>query len=94
MVELAFSLNPSSTTLVSLQSSYYLTLIVIALFLELLTGSNITLDHILSYKQIRTDTVLGWSLFLANLVNAGLAYVDDLPSILCVITIWKTEFLI
>ncbi|TPX46425.1 hypothetical protein SeMB42_g03701 [Synchytrium endobioticum] len=59
--------------IVGLQSSYYLTLTIIVLSLELLTGSNITLDHVISYKEVRTDTVLGWSLFLANLVNAGLS---------------------
>ncbi|TPX31553.1 hypothetical protein SmJEL517_g05146 [Synchytrium microbalum] len=59
--------------IVSLQTAYYLSLSFIVFVLETLTGSTATLDHVLNYREIRTDTVLGWALFLANLGNAALA---------------------
>ncbi|KNC97838.1 uncharacterized protein SPPG_06835 [Spizellomyces punctatus DAOM BR117] len=61
-----------SAQIVALQSTYYLSASLIVFVLELLTGSPVTLNHVLMHDELRTDTVLGWSLFLANLMNAGL----------------------
>ncbi|TPX71463.1 hypothetical protein SpCBS45565_g01121 [Spizellomyces sp. 'palustris'] len=58
--------------IVALQSTYYLSASLIVFVLELLTGSPVTLNHVLMHDELRTDTVLGWSLFLAYLMNAGL----------------------
>ncbi|KAI8913803.1 hypothetical protein PhCBS80983_g04970 [Powellomyces hirtus] len=61
-----------SAQIVSLQCTYYLSASSVIFAIELLTGSPITLSHVLSYKEIRTDTVLGWALFIAFLINAGI----------------------
>ncbi|KAJ3247860.1 hypothetical protein HDU78_002941 [Chytriomyces hyalinus] len=54
------------------QSSAYLTLSIVVLLVEMLSGSDITLDHILNWTNIRLDTVLGWFILFAFLLNAGL----------------------
>ncbi|KAJ3092313.1 hypothetical protein HK102_008624 [Quaeritorhiza haematococci] len=60
--------------IVSLQCLYYLSISLIVLALEVLTGAPVTLNHVLYYPEIRTDTVLGWTLFIAFLMNAALGH--------------------
>ncbi|KAI8586879.1 integral membrane protein S linking to the trans Golgi network-domain-containing protein, partial [Geranomyces variabilis] len=62
-----------SAQIVALQCTYYLTASLQIFLLELLTGSPITLAHVLSPSELRTDTVLGWALSLGMLLNAGAA---------------------
>ncbi|KAJ3164032.1 hypothetical protein HDU88_005685 [Geranomyces variabilis] len=62
-----------SAQIVALQCTYYLTASLHIFLLELLTGSPITLAHVLSSSELRTDTVLGWALSLGMLLNAGAA---------------------
>ncbi|KAJ3176147.1 hypothetical protein HDU87_005525 [Geranomyces variabilis] len=59
-----------SAQIVALQCTYYLTASLLIFLLELLTGSPITLAHVLSSSELRTDTVLGWALSLGMLLNA------------------------
>lgn len=61
---------------VSLQTLHYLSSSFIVLILELLTGSPVTLNHVLSYPELRTDTVFGWGLFFAFILNAALGYAN------------------
>ncbi|KAJ3193129.1 hypothetical protein HK101_005386 [Irineochytrium annulatum] len=58
--------------IVCLQSVHYVSLSLIVLALEVLTGSSITLNHLLYYPEVTLDTVLGWSLCFAFVFNAVL----------------------
>ncbi|KAJ3016727.1 hypothetical protein HKX48_003894 [Thoreauomyces humboldtii] len=58
--------------IVALQCTYYLSASLVIFAIELLIGSPVTLAHVLSNQEIRTDTVLGWALFIAFLINAGI----------------------
>ncbi|KAI9104564.1 integral membrane protein S linking to the trans Golgi network-domain-containing protein [Phlyctochytrium arcticum] len=58
--------------IVGLQCAYYASSSIIILILELLTGSNITLNHVLAHDELTMGTAMGWGLFLANLINAVL----------------------
>ncbi|KAI9203780.1 integral membrane protein S linking to the trans Golgi network-domain-containing protein [Polychytrium aggregatum] len=56
--------------IVTLQCLYYLSLSLIIFVMELLTGSSVTIRHILGSSEIRTDTVLGWAIFFSFLLNS------------------------
>ncbi|KAI8618327.1 integral membrane protein S linking to the trans Golgi network-domain-containing protein [Chytriomyces sp. MP71] len=58
--------------IVCYQSSGYLGLSLVVLMVESLTGSDITLDHLLNWHDVRLDTVLGWFISFAFLINAVL----------------------
>ncbi|OZJ04392.1 hypothetical protein BZG36_02413 [Bifiguratus adelaidae] len=57
--------------IISLQAVYYVSLSLAVLLCLLLTGRDISLDYVLSYREIRADTTLGWSIMLAFLINAA-----------------------
>ncbi|KAJ1545515.1 hypothetical protein HK405_007868, partial [Cladochytrium tenue] len=59
--------------IVCLQSAYYLSLSVVVLALELVTGSPVTLDHLLLASELRTGTAMGWCLAGAFLLNAAIS---------------------
>ncbi|RUS17023.1 hypothetical protein BC937DRAFT_90521 [Endogone sp. FLAS-F59071] len=56
--------------IIALQALYYFSASLLTLFFLLLTGSEITLDYILNYREIRSDTVMGWTIGLAWLINS------------------------
>ncbi|CAG8574780.1 6364_t:CDS:2 [Paraglomus occultum] len=60
--------------IIALQTLYYTSISVIILFTLLITGNDITLDHILDYREFRADTVLGWTLCFAWIANAVVGY--------------------
>ncbi|KAI9354888.1 integral membrane protein S linking to the trans Golgi network-domain-containing protein [Zopfochytrium polystomum] len=59
--------------IVCLQSAHYISLSFVVVTLELLTGSRITLNHILHASELRTGTVMGWSLAAAFFLNAAVS---------------------
>ncbi|CAG8645908.1 550_t:CDS:2 [Ambispora leptoticha] len=56
--------------IIALQALYYTSISVIVLFTLLITGNDITLDHLLDYREFRGDTVLGWTLGFAWISNS------------------------
>ncbi|CAJ0626469.1 12630_t:CDS:2 [Entrophospora sp. SA101] len=56
--------------IIALQTLYYTSISTIALFTLLISGNDITLDHLFDYREFRTDTVLGWTLGFAWLSNS------------------------
>ncbi|KAI8818135.1 integral membrane protein S linking to the trans Golgi network-domain-containing protein [Fimicolochytrium jonesii] len=64
--------------IVALQTSYYLSASLVIFFIDLLTGSPVSLAQIISWTELRTDTVVGWSLFLAFVINAGIGCYSQL----------------
>lgn len=64
--------------IISLQTAYYLSISLVLLFVQLLTGGGLTLDKILSWREIRLDTGVGWGVVFAFLGNSGLRYVVSL----------------
>ncbi|CAG8667179.1 5398_t:CDS:2, partial [Dentiscutata erythropus] len=56
--------------IISLQALYYTSISIITLFTLLLTGNDITLDHLLDYREFRADTVLGWTIGFAWIANS------------------------
>lgn len=77
------SLSPARilTQIVSLQLLYYLATTSLILFTALTSGKHFTLDLVLSWKSLRGDTAVGWTLGLCWLVGGGLAgYACDLTT--------------
>ncbi|KAF0506717.1 integral membrane protein [Gigaspora margarita] len=56
--------------IIALQALYYTSISIITLFTLLLTGKDITLDHLLDYREFRADTVLGWTIGFAWIANS------------------------
>ncbi|CAG8458027.1 89_t:CDS:2 [Ambispora gerdemannii] len=56
--------------IIALQALYYTSISIIVLFTLLITGNDITLDHLLDYREFRGDTVLGWTLGFAWISNS------------------------
>ncbi|CAG8846008.1 1466_t:CDS:2, partial [Gigaspora margarita] len=60
--------------IIALQALYYTSISIITLFTLLLTGKDITLDHLLDYREFRADTVLGWTIGFAWIANSVVGY--------------------
>jgi hypothetical protein len=56
--------------IIALQALYYTSISIITLFTLLITGTDITLDHLLDYREFRIDTVLGWTIGFAWIANS------------------------
>ncbi|KAG9305447.1 hypothetical protein G9A89_021165 [Geosiphon pyriformis] len=56
--------------IVALQTLYYSSISIIILFTLLITGNDISLDHLLNYREFRGDTVFGWTLAFAWIANS------------------------
>ncbi|CAG8643710.1 12236_t:CDS:10 [Funneliformis mosseae] len=56
--------------IIALQTLYYTSISLITLFTLLVTGTDITLDHLLDYREFRADTVLGWTIGFAWIANS------------------------
>ncbi|CAB4374498.1 unnamed protein product [Rhizophagus irregularis] len=56
--------------IIALQTLYYTSISIITLFTLLITGTDITLDHLLDYREFRADTVLGWTIGFAWIANS------------------------
>jgi hypothetical protein len=61
--------------IIALQSSFYIVQSVIVLLLEVLTGSNVTLAHILDYKQVTFENVMGWAIIASHLLASVAGFV-------------------
>jgi len=59
----------------AMQSAFYLIQAVIVLLLEAVMGSDVTLGHILDYKQVTFDNVLGWGVVASHLLASVAGFV-------------------
>jgi hypothetical protein len=50
--------------IVMLQASYYLCALVLILFTSLVAGQSFSVDLVLSWKSLRGDNTIGWTLGL------------------------------
>lgn len=60
--------------IVLLQSAYYLCATVLILFTTLVAGKKFEIDLILSWRSLRGDTTVGWTLGLCWMLNSFLGY--------------------
>ncbi len=60
--------------IVLLQSAYYICATILILFTTLVAGKVFTFDLILSWRSIRGDTTVGWTLGLCWMLNSVLGY--------------------
>jgi len=58
--------------IILLQSAYYLCATVLILFTTLVAGKNFNIDLILSWRSLRGDTTVGWTLGLCWMLNSFL----------------------
>jgi hypothetical protein len=61
-----------------LQTSYYVSAIILIVFTVLVAGRPLSFDLLLSWRTIRADTTVGWMLALVWLLNSlvRLVYID------------------
>ncbi|KAJ3353628.1 hypothetical protein GGF32_002923 [Allomyces javanicus] len=57
--------------IVAMQAAFYASLSILILFGTVLTGTPISLDHVLAYHELVSTTATGWMVFIATLLNAG-----------------------
>ncbi|KAH8551828.1 integral membrane protein S linking to the trans Golgi network-domain-containing protein [Umbelopsis sp. PMI_123] len=55
--------------IISLQALYYVSISVVILLALAITGTELSLDYILSYTEIRADTVMGWTITMCWVIN-------------------------
>jgi hypothetical protein len=55
--------------IILLQSAYYLCATVLILFTTLVAGKNFNIDLILSWRSLRGDTTVGWTLGLCWMLS-------------------------
>ncbi|KNE71674.1 hypothetical protein AMAG_16228 [Allomyces macrogynus ATCC 38327] len=55
----------------AMQAAFYASLSILILFGTVLTGTPISLDHVLAYHELVSTTATGWMVFIATLLNAG-----------------------
>jgi hypothetical protein len=60
--------------IVAVQTSYYTTLSLLVIGLELLTGVPITLSRLFSPQEINYSTVFGWGLCTVFLLSSAITY--------------------
>ena len=63
------------TQILLLQIAYYVGAIVLILFTVLVAGKPFTLDLVLSWRSLRGDTTVGWTLGFAWLLDSFVGYV-------------------
>jgi protein SYS1 len=73
------------TQIIALQALYYVSATVLVIFTALVAGQEITLDLILSWRNLRGDTTVGWTLGLVWLLN-GLIRYDEVSHGLCYVS--------
>jgi protein SYS1 len=56
--------------IILLQVAYYLCAIILILFTTLVAGKTFSIDLILSWRSIRGDNTLGWTLGVVWLLNS------------------------
>jgi hypothetical protein len=60
-----------SAQIVALQASWYATGSAAVLVAEVLTGSPLSVRHVLDFRELRLDNIFGWTLVAAHLANAA-----------------------
>lgn len=58
--------------IVALQAAWYATASGTVLAAEVLTGSPLTVRHVLDFHELRLDAFFGWILVVAHLANAAI----------------------
>ncbi|KAI8806313.1 integral membrane protein S linking to the trans Golgi network-domain-containing protein [Cladochytrium replicatum] len=61
-----------ASQIVFVQAAGYVSGSLAILLVELLVGSPIRLNHLLSFTEVRLDTVFGWCILGANVLNASI----------------------
>ena len=59
-----------------LQAAYYVVATVLIVFTTLVAGKRFSLDLILSWRSLRGDTTVGWTLGLCWMMDSLLGYVS------------------
>jgi len=62
------------TQIVALQALYYVSAAILIVFTALVAGKEIGLDLLLSWRSLRGDTTVGWTLGLVWLLNSVIWY--------------------
>lgn len=60
-----------------LQLAYYIVALVLILFTTLVAGKPFSLGLILSWKSLRGDTAVGWTLGLCWMLDSAIGYVPS-----------------
>jgi len=71
------------TQILTLQLSFYTIATALILFTALAAGKPFSPDLVLSWRSIRGDTAVGWTLALCWLLTSAFGYVPSSPSSLC-----------
>lgn len=67
------------TQILLLQTLHYATAFALILFTALAAGKPFSLDLVLSWRSLRGDTTIGWTLGLCWVMCAGAGYVISSP---------------
>lgn len=70
------------TQILTLQASYYALGTVLILFTTLAAGKSFSLDLVLSWRSLRGDTTVGWTLGLCWMLDSFLGYIPPTSSLL------------
>jgi len=62
--------------IVLLQTAYYICATILILFTALVAGTSFSLDLILSWRALRGDTTVGWTLGFVWMLNSSIGYVS------------------
>lgn len=62
------------TQIIALQALYYASAVILIVFTALVAGKEIGLDLLLSWRSLRGDTTVGWTLGLVWLLNSVVRY--------------------
>lgn len=62
--------------IVLLQAAWYVVALVMVLFTTLVAGKSFTLELVLSWRSLRGDTTVGWTLGLCWMLDSLVEYVS------------------